>query len=184
MSEKETAAPAGGEVKLNGLYAFKEGMATIYNEQGEAVPVTVLRYEPWFVSQIKTQEKDGYVAVQIGAGKAKVKNTSKAMRGHYAKAKVEPKKKLMEFRVSPENTLEVGSTLCASHFVVGQFVDVQGSTKGCGLEFDCPFFEIEAEKSENESSFDIFEGIRTPFPTACLSILNESSCFGFLPPIL
>jgi large subunit ribosomal protein L3 len=116
-----------------GLIAMNEGMTRVFGEDGSHIPVTVLKVDDCQVVAVRTQEKDGYVAVQIGAGKAKVKNVSKAMRGHYAKAKVEPKKKLMEFRVSPENTLEIGSTLCASHFVVGQFVDVQGSTKGCGF---------------------------------------------------
>ncbi len=116
-----------------GLIAINEGMTRVFGEDGSHIPVTVLKVDDCQVVSVRTEEKDGYTAVQIGAGKAKVKNVSKAMRGHYAKAKVEPRKKLMEFRVSPENTLDVGAELCASHFVVGQFVDVQGQTKGCGF---------------------------------------------------
>lgn len=116
-----------------GLIAVNEGMTRVFGEDGSHIPVTILRVDDCQVVAVRTEEKDGYVAVQIGAGKAKVRNVSKPMRGHYAKAKVEPKKKLVEFRVSPENTLDVGAELCASHFVVGQFVDVQGQTKGCGF---------------------------------------------------
>jgi len=116
-----------------GLIAINEGMTRVFGEDGSHIPVTVLKVDDCQVVGVRTEEKDGYTAVQIGAGKAKVKNVSKPMRGHYAKAKVEPKKKLMEFRVSPENTLDIGAELCASHFVVGQFVDVQGQTKGCGF---------------------------------------------------
>lgn len=116
-----------------GLIVKNEGMTRVFAEDGAHVPVTVLRVDDCQVVAVRTEEKDGYVAVQIGAGKAKPKNTSKAMRGHYANAKVEPKKKLVEFRVSPENTLEVGAELCASHFVAGQYVDVQGVTKGRGF---------------------------------------------------
>lgn len=116
-----------------GLIVKNEGMTRVFGEDGSHIPVTVLRVDDCQVVAVRTQEKDGYVAVQLGAGKAKVKNTTKALRGHYAKAKVEPKKKLVEFRVSPENVLDVGAELCASHFVAGQFVDVQGSTKGKGF---------------------------------------------------
>jgi large subunit ribosomal protein L3 len=116
-----------------GLIAINEGMTRVFGEDGSHIPVTVLKVDDCQVVAVRTQEKDGYVAVQLGAGKAKVKNVSKAMRGHYAKAKVEPKKKLPEFRVSPENTLEIGAQLCASHFVVGQFVDVQGRPKDAVL---------------------------------------------------
>lgn len=116
-----------------GLIAKNEGMTRIFGEDGNHIPVTVLKVDACQVVAVRSEEKDGYVAVQLGAGAAKVKNTSKAMRGHYAKAKVEPKAKLVEFRVTPENTLDVGAELCASHFVVGQYVDVQGTTKGRGF---------------------------------------------------
>ena len=116
-----------------GLILKNEGMTRIFGEDGNHIPVTVLRVDACQVVAVRTEETDGYVAVQIGAGKAKVKNVSKAMRGHYAKNKVEPKSKLVEFRVAPENTLEVGAELGANHFVVGQYVDVQGITKGRGF---------------------------------------------------
>jgi large subunit ribosomal protein L3 len=116
-----------------GLIARKEGMTRVYDEKGHHIPVTVLKIDACQVVAVRSEEKDGYTAVQLGAGVAKVKNVTKALRGHYAKAKVEPKKKLAEFRVSPENTLEIGVELCASHFVPGQFVDVQGVTKGHGF---------------------------------------------------
>ena len=116
-----------------GLIVMNEGMTRVFGEDGSHIPVTVLKVDDCQVVSVRTEEKDGYTAVQIGAGKAKVKNVTKPLRGHYAKAKVEPRKKLMEFRVTPENTLDIGAELCASHFVVGQFVDVQGETKGCGF---------------------------------------------------
>lgn len=116
-----------------GLIAMNEGMTRVFAEDGSHVPVTVLRVDNCQVVAVRTEEKDGYTAVQLGAGQAKVKNVSKAMRGHYAKAKVEPKKKLAEFRVSADNLLDVGAELCASHFIVGQMVDVQGVTKGRGF---------------------------------------------------
>lgn len=116
-----------------GLIARKEGMTRVFDDQGRHIPVTLLKIDNCQVVAVRTQEKEGYVAVQLGAGQAKVKNVSKAMRGHYAKAKVEPKVKMVEFRVSPENVLEVGAELCASHFVPGQFVDVQGTTIGKGF---------------------------------------------------
>ena len=116
-----------------GLIARNEGMTRVFGEDGSHIPVTVLKVDACQVVAVRSQEKDGYVALQLGAGTAKVKNVSKAMRGHYAKAKVEPKSKLMEFRVTPENMLDIGAELCASHFVPGQFVDVQGITKGKGF---------------------------------------------------
>lgn len=108
-------------------------MTRIFTEEGVQVPVTVLRIEECQVVGQRTQDKDGYIALQLGAGKAKVKRTSKAMRGVYANAKVEPKQKVAEFRVSPENILEVGAELSCKHFVPGQFVDVCGTSIGKGF---------------------------------------------------
>ncbi|MCB1531934.1 MAG: 50S ribosomal protein L3 [Alphaproteobacteria bacterium] len=116
-----------------GLIARKEGMTRVFDADGRHVPVTVLKVDECQVVAVRSEEKDGYVAVQLGAGKAKVKRTSKANRGHFAKAKVEPKKKLAEFRVSNENVLEVGAELGANHFVAGQFVDVVGQSIGKGF---------------------------------------------------
>ena len=116
-----------------GLLAQKLGMTRIFAEDGSHVPVTVLKVDNCQVVAVRTDEKNGYNAVQLGVGKAKVKNVSKAQRGHFAKAKVEPKQKLCEFRVSKDNLLEVGAELAASHFVNGQFVDVIGTTIGKGF---------------------------------------------------
>lgn len=116
-----------------GLLAQKLGMTRIFAADGNHVPVTVLKVDHCQVVAVRTDETNGYNAVQLGVGKAKVKNVSKAQRGHFAKAKVEPKQKLAEFRVSKENLLEVGTELSAAHFVAGQFVDVVGTTIGKGF---------------------------------------------------
>jgi large subunit ribosomal protein L3 len=97
------------------------------------VPVTVLHVDNVQVVAARTEEKDGYTAVQIGYGKAKVKNVSQPNKGHYARAKVEPKAKLVEFRVDADAMLEPGATLSAAHFVAGQIVDISGTTKGKGF---------------------------------------------------
>ncbi len=117
----------------SGLIAQKVGMTRVFTDEGESVPVTVLKLDQVQVVAHKTEEKDGYTALQLGAVKAKVKNVAKAQREVFAKAKVEPKKKLVEFRVAPANLIEVGSELTADHFVAGQFVDVQGTTLGKGF---------------------------------------------------
>ncbi|MGE5548391.1 MAG: 50S ribosomal protein L3 [Solirubrobacterales bacterium] len=117
----------------SGLIAQKVGMTRIFTEDGTHVPVTVLKVDTCQVVSTRSVETDGYVAVQLGAGAAKVKNVAKPVRGQFAKAKVEPKKKLVEFRVSPENVLEVGVELSAAHFVPGQFVDITGTTIGKGF---------------------------------------------------
>ena len=116
-----------------GLLAQKLGMTRIFAADGNHLPVTVLKIDHCQVVAVRTDETNGYTAVQLGVGKAKVKNVSKAQRGHFAKAKVEPKRKLAEFRVSKENLLEVGAELSAAHFVTGQFVDVVGTTIGKGF---------------------------------------------------
>ena len=116
-----------------GVIARKEGMTRIFTEDGRQVPVTVLKLDDCQVTGIRTEEKDGYTAVQIGAGKAKTSRTSKAQRGVFAKAKIEPKKKLVEFRVDADKLPEVGAEIIASHFVVGQKVDVCGTSTGKGF---------------------------------------------------
>ena len=116
-----------------GLLAKKLGMSRIFREDGTHVPVTILRVDQLQVVAAKTQEKDGYTAVQLGYGRAKVKNVSQPNRGHFAKAKVEPKAKLTEFRVDADAMLEPGATLSAAHFAVGQKVDVCGTSKGKGF---------------------------------------------------
>src|SRR5437762_6724528 len=98
-----------------GLIARKEGMTRIFDEDGRQVPVTVLKVDGCQVVAVRAKDKEGYSAVQLGAGVQKAKSVSKAQRGHFAKAKVEPKRKLAEFRISPENVLEVGAELGANH---------------------------------------------------------------------
>jgi len=117
----------------SGVIAQKVGMTRVYNDAGEHVPVTVLRLQDCQVVAQRTEEKNGYTAVQLGVGLAKAKNTSKAMRGHFAAAKVEPKAKLAEFRVTEDNMLDVGVEIVAEHFVVGQKVDVTGTSVGKGF---------------------------------------------------
>ncbi|WP_455480167.1 50S ribosomal protein L3 [Bartonella sp. B23] len=117
----------------SGVIVQKLGMTRVYNEAGEHVPVTVLRLENCQVIAQRTVEKNGYTAVQLGVGFAKVKNTSQALRGHFAKASVEPKAKIAEFRVSPDNLLDVGTEITVEHFVPGQRVDVTGTSIGKGF---------------------------------------------------
>ena len=116
-----------------GLIAQKLGMTRIFNDDGNHVPVTVLKVDNCQVVSVRTEGTDGYTAVQLGVGAAKVKNVGKAMRGHYAKAKVEPKKLLAEFRVPQDALLEVGAELSVEHFHAGQLVDVVGTTIGKGF---------------------------------------------------
>ena len=108
-------------------------MTRVFDEGGEHVPVTVLKIDNCQVTAVRTTGKDGYNAVQLGAANARVKNVSKQMRGHFAKAKVEPKRKLAEFRVSEDALLDVGAELSAGHFVSGQYVDVAGTSIGKGF---------------------------------------------------
>ena len=116
-----------------GMIAQKLGMTRVFTDEGQHVPVTVLKVDKCQVVAVRTKETDGYAAVQLGNGKAKVKRVTKPMRGHYAKAKVEPKRKLGEFRVSEDALLEVGQELSVNHFVAGQFVDVTGTSIGKGF---------------------------------------------------
>ena len=108
-------------------------MTRIYNDAGEHVPVTVLSLDGCQVVAQRDKARDGYVALQLGAGKAKAKNTSRAMRGHFAKANVEPKRALAEFRVTEDALIDVGAELTADHFVPGQHVDVSGTSIGKGF---------------------------------------------------
>ena len=116
-----------------GLIAKKLGMTRMFKEDGTHVPVTVLHVDQLQVVDVRTKERDGYAALQLGWGKAKVKNVSEPNKGHYARVKVEPKQKVREFRVSEDAVLEIGATLSAAHFVVGQKIDVSGVTKGKGF---------------------------------------------------
>ena len=116
-----------------GLIAKKLGMSRIFEADGTHIPVTVLSVDGLKVVAVKTAEKDGYTAVQLGTGAVKAKNVSKPLKGHFAKANTEPKKKLGEFRVSEDCLLEVGNELSVEHFVEGQYVDVCATSIGKGF---------------------------------------------------
>jgi large subunit ribosomal protein L3 len=116
-----------------GLIGQKLGMTRVFTADGQHVPVTVLKVDNLQVVDVRTKEANGYNAVQLGWGTAKPKNVSKSMRGHFAKAKVEPKRKVAEFRVSDDAMLTVGAEISADHFVAGQRVDVIGTSIGKGF---------------------------------------------------
>jgi large subunit ribosomal protein L3 len=116
-----------------GLIAQKLGMSAFFAENGQHIPVTVLKVDNCQVVSQRTEDTDGYTAVQLGVGEAKVKNVSKPMRGHFAKSKVEPKQQVVEFRVSDDALVDVGAEITADHFVTGQYVDVVGTTQGKGF---------------------------------------------------
>jgi large subunit ribosomal protein L3 len=118
----------------SGVIAQKLGMTRVFTDDGEHIPVTVLRLENCQVIGHTTADKHGYTALQIGSGRAKPNRLSKAERGGFAVAKIEPKRKLAEFRVSPENLIAVGAEITADHFVKGQFVDVSGISIGKGFQ--------------------------------------------------
>jgi large subunit ribosomal protein L3 len=117
----------------SGVIAQKVGMTRLFTEAGEHVPVTVLRLGQCQVVAHRTNDKNGYIALQLGSGVRKVKNLSKAERGHFAVSKVEPKRKVAEFRVSEDALIPVGAEITADHFVVGQYVDVTGTSIGKGF---------------------------------------------------
>ena len=119
--------------RRTGVITEKLGMSRVFNDAGEHVPVTVLRVDNCQVVAQRTPDAGGYVALQLGAGRVKVKNTSRAQRGHFAKSKVEPKRHVAEFRVSEDALVDVGATLGAGHFATGQFVDAVGTSIGKGF---------------------------------------------------
>src|SRR4030081_2751432 len=116
-----------------GLIAQKLGMTRVFADDGNHVAVTVLRVANCQVVAQRTLDKDGYIALQLGVGTAKVKNVTKPQRGHFAKAKVEPKARLAEFRVSEDALVEIGAEITAAHFAPGQYVDVTGTSIGKGF---------------------------------------------------
>jgi large subunit ribosomal protein L3 len=117
----------------SGVIAKKLGMTRLFLEDGKQVPVTVLQLDNLQVVAQRTADKDGYTAVQLGAGAAKAKRTTAAMRGHFAKASVEPKRKIAEFRVTPDCLIDVGAEITADHYVAGQHVDIAGTSIGKGF---------------------------------------------------
>lgn len=116
-----------------GVIAKKLGMTRLFQDDGRHVPVTVLALEGVQVVARREMDRDGYTAVQLGAGVAKAKNVAKPQRGHFGKAEVEPKQVLVEFRVNEDGLLDVGAEISADHFVPGQYVDIQGRTQGKGF---------------------------------------------------
>lgn len=136
VQNSETQAPSAEGIKLNGLFAFKEGMATVYNEKGESIPVTVLRYETWKVSQIKTQEKDGYTAVQLAAVPKKAKNASGAETAHLKAAGFEAGAKYVkELRTDAlPDGLKLGDALSIDTLVKGDVVKITSTSKGRGFQ--------------------------------------------------
>ncbi|WBH17135.1 50S ribosomal protein L3 [Sphingomonas radiodurans] len=116
-----------------GVIAKKMGMTRVFQDDGRHVPVTVLQLEGLQVVSRRETDRDGYTAVQLGAGVAKVKNVNKPQRGHFGKAEVEPKAVVHEFRVTEDNLLDVGAEISADHYVAGQLVDIQGRTQGKGF---------------------------------------------------
>ncbi len=118
----------------SGLIAQKLGMTRVFTDTGEHIPVTVLKVDNCQVIAHRTAEKNGYTALQLGAGRRKPTRVTKAERQNFAIAKVEPKRKVAEFRVSPENLIEVGAELTADHFIPGQLVDVTGTSIGKGFQ--------------------------------------------------
>ena len=118
----------------SGVIAKKLGMTRLFLEDGKQVPVTVLLLDALQVVAQRTADKDGYTAVQLGAGLAKAKRTTAAMRGHFGKAQVEPKRKIAEFRVTPDCMIGVGEEITADHYFAGQFVDVAGTSIGKGFQ--------------------------------------------------
>jgi len=141
VSDNNTGAEASTEnttseqgLKLNGLFAFKEGMSTIFNDQGEAVPVTVLRYEPWVISQIKTNDKDGYEAIQVACHPKKAKNSTQAEKGHLAKAGFENGAQYVkELRQALPEGASLGAQVSIESLAKGDFVKITSKSKGKGF---------------------------------------------------
>ena len=117
----------------SGLIAQKVGMTRIFTDGGEHIPVTVLKVDNCQVIAQRTEDSNGYTALQLGVGSRKPTHVAKAERQHFAKANVEPKRKVVEFRVSPDNLIDVGAELTVNHFVTGQLVDVTGTNQGKGM---------------------------------------------------
>ena len=116
-----------------GVIVRKLGMSRVFNDAGEHLPVTVLKLDNVEVVSTRSKDRDGYLAVQLGFGSRKTKHTTKPMKGVFSKAKMEPKEKLAEFVVSEDAILNVGDKISVNHYVVGQKVDVVGTSQGKGF---------------------------------------------------
>jgi large subunit ribosomal protein L3 len=142
----------------SGVIAQKVGMTRIFTDAGEHIPVTVLRLDNCQVVGQRTEEKNGYTAVQLGAGRPKVKRLTRAARGQFAVANVEPKRKLAEFRVTPDNLIDVGAEITADHFVEGQFVDVSGTTIGKGFAGAMKRHNFHGSTGQRQDPGKVFKG--------------------------
>lgn len=156
MSEQNAtdANASSGEVKLTGLYAFKEGMATVYTDQGEAVPVTILRYEPWFVSQIKTEQTDGYAAIQVACRPKKAKNASTAEKKRLAPAGFESGAQFTrEIRQEIPADAKLGARVSIESLEKGQTVKITGRSKGHGFAGSVKRFNFAGGPASHGSKF-------------------------------
>lgn len=150
----ELSADSAAGLKLNGLYAFKEGMATVYNEQGEAVPVTVLRYEPWYVAQVKTTENDGYTAVQVACRPKKAKNSDKAQIGHLKGSGFEQAAALVkEIRQDLPADVAVGAQVSIESLNKGDIVKVTSNSKGRGFQGSVKRWNMNGGPASHGSKF-------------------------------
>lgn len=136
QTQNETPVTANEKgLQLNGIFAFKEGMATIYTDKGEAIPVTVLRYENWKVSQVKTNEKDGYTAVQIASVPKKAKNSSTAEKNHLKAAGFENGARFVrEIRGEVPSEAQIGATVSINSLAKGDIVKITSKSKGHGFQ--------------------------------------------------
>ena len=152
--ENKVANKVANEVKLDGLFAFKEGMATVYNDQGQAVPVTVLRYEPWFVSQVKTVEHDGYTAIQVACGPKKAKNSCASEKGHAEKFGFENGARwIREIRQNLPEGVALGARISIQSVAKGDFVKVTGTSKGHGFTGSQKRFNFAGGPASHGSKF-------------------------------
>lgn len=155
MSEQTHDAQATSpDVKLNGVFAFKEGMSTVYSEAGEAIPVTILRFENWVISQVKTEEKDGYSAVQIACRPKKAKNTNAAEKGHMKASGLEAGAAVVrEIRQALPEGAQVGQRIAIDSLAAGEYVKITGTSKGRGFQGSVRRFGFQGGPASHGSKF-------------------------------